>query len=76
MSNIFIIILGLLVIFWRPPFKTPIEFKKFFRPVILMLIIGMLLFLGTLKSVSSQYYSAQKATSAPSEKILAQPSAR
>ena len=54
MSTVFILLLGLIVIFWRPPFQTSNQIKKIFKPILLILIMILLLFVGAVKSFSSK----------------------
>ncbi len=50
MSTAIFIFLAVVIIFWHPPFQMPLTFKKIFRPVILVILLILLLFIGALES--------------------------
>lgn len=74
MSTIFIFLLGFIVIFWRPPFKTPNLIKKIFNPILLILIMILLLFVGAVKSFSTKQHTPPIITTIEdAEDILSRP---
>jgi len=52
MSTAFFLFLAIVIIFWRPPFQTPVNFKNIFRPIVLFILTMMLIFVGTLNSLT------------------------
>lgn len=75
MSTIIMICLAIAIILWRPPFRLPRPSKKGIIPILIIIILGSLLLLGSLKSTSenaSYQQAAERCGS--SEQILNQSS--
>jgi len=52
MSTAFFIFLAVVIIFWHPPFQTPEYFKRIFRPIVLIILTVMLIFVGAVNSLT------------------------
>lgn len=61
MSTIIIFILAAAIIFWKPPFKVSLRFKKVLVPIILTIIVTLLFILGSISSISEHKISESPA---------------
>ncbi|MBC8184665.1 hypothetical protein H8E88_26520 [candidate division KSB1 bacterium] len=52
MSTAFFVFLAIIIIFWHPPFQTPEYFKRIFRPLVLIILTAMLIFIGAVNSLT------------------------
>ena len=55
MSTAFFIFLAIIIIFWHPPFQTPEYFQKIFRPIVLIILTIMLIFVGAINSLNKNH---------------------
>ncbi len=52
MSSLIIILLAIIIIFWRPPFRMPGFFYKVFTPLSVLIVFVLILLFSILKSIS------------------------
>ena len=61
MSTVISFLLAIAIIFWRPPFKTSNYLKRIFRPIVLIILLLLLIFIGVVRLFTTSNQNKIKA---------------